>query len=87
MFTNFIKQFLAPLNESMSNQMPTLHWIGKEKVVNHHQEVPYRVLEHRYGFVADPATNSGEEQRQPTDSGNKIIHGDNLQALKSLLPE
>ena len=30
--------------------MPTLNWIGKDKVVNHHQEVPYRVLEHRFGF-------------------------------------
>jgi len=30
--------------------MPTLHWIGKEKVVNHHLDVPYRVLEHSYGF-------------------------------------
>lgn len=28
--------------------MPTLTWIGKEKVVNHHQEVPYRVLEHDF---------------------------------------
>ena len=25
--------------------MPTLEWIGKEKVINHHQDVPYRVLE------------------------------------------
>ena len=24
--------------------MPTLEWIGKEKVINHHQEVPFRVL-------------------------------------------
>ena len=31
--------------------MPTLTWIGKDKVVNH-QEVPYRVLEHKYGFQA-----------------------------------
>ena len=22
--------------------MPTLEWIGKDKVVNHHQEVPFR---------------------------------------------
>ena len=55
--------------------MPTLHWIGKEKVINHHLDVPYRVLDHRYTF------NSEEK------SGNKIIHGDNLEALKSLLPE
>ncbi|MCB0446422.1 MAG: site-specific DNA-methyltransferase [Gelidibacter sp.] len=61
--------------------MPTLHWIGKEKVVNHHQDVPYKVLEHKYGY-----TENGE-QEQPTNSGNKIIHGDNLEALKSLLPE
>jgi adenine-specific DNA-methyltransferase len=62
--------------------MPTLHWIGKEKVVNHHQDVPFRVLEHQYGFDA----NKGESEKL-TDSGNKIIHGDNLEALKSLLPE
>lgn len=62
--------------------MPTLHWIGKEKVVNHHQDVPFRVLEHKYGFTAD----SGNQDAQ-TNSGNKIIHGDNLEALKALLPE
>lgn len=62
--------------------MPTLHWIGKEKVINHHQDVPYRVLEHKYGFTADKG-----EQTEPIDCGNKIIHGDNLEALKSLLPE
>ncbi|WGF91530.1 site-specific DNA-methyltransferase [Aequorivita marisscotiae] len=67
--------------------MPTLNWIGKEKVVSHHQAVPYRVLEHKYGFTADPSTGSGQEQTEPTNSGNKIIHGDNLEALKSLLPE
>ena len=62
--------------------MPTLNWIGKEKVVSHHQDVPYRVLEHKYGYTADKG-----EQNEPTKSGNKIIHGDNLEALKSLLPE
>ena len=62
--------------------MPTLHWIGKDKVVSHHQDVPYRVLEHKYGFTADKG-----EKTKPTNSGNKIIHGDNLEALKSLLPE
>ncbi|REH47457.1 adenine-specific DNA-methyltransferase [Tenacibaculum gallaicum] len=62
--------------------MPTLNWIGKEKVISHHQDVPYRVLEHKYGFTAEKG-----EQNEPTKSGNKIIHGDNLEALKSLLPE
>ncbi|MFA7327167.1 MAG: DNA methyltransferase [Candidatus Kapaibacterium sp.] len=67
--------------------MPTLHWIGKEKVINHHQDVPFRVLEHKYGFTSDPNAGTATENNQPTNSGNKIIHGDNLEALKSLLPE
>lgn len=62
--------------------MPTLNWIGKDKVVSHHQDVPYRVLEHKYGFTSEKG-----EQTETTNSGNKIIHGDNLEALKSLLPE
>ena len=62
--------------------MPTLHWIGKDKVVNHHAEVPFRVLEHKYGYRGDNPSDTSE-----THSGNKIIHGDNLEALKALLPE
>lgn len=61
--------------------MPTLHWIGKEKVINHHMDVPFKVLEHSYGF------DNGTQSDQQTNSGNKIIHGDNLEALKALLPE
>ena len=60
--------------------MPTLDWIGKDKVINHHQDVPYRVLERQYSF---------DEQGQHTEdngSENMVIHGDNLEALKSLLP-
>lgn len=33
--------------------MPTLEWIGKDKVVNHHLDVPYRVLERQYSFDED----------------------------------
>ncbi|WP_318714143.1 site-specific DNA-methyltransferase [Treponema sp.] len=58
--------------------MPTLDWIGKKKVVNHHLDVPFKVLNKQYTFSAD-----GKAQ----DSENKIIHGDNLEALKALLPE
>jgi adenine-specific DNA-methyltransferase len=58
--------------------MPTLHWIGKDKVVNHHHDVPFRVLDHQTHFSS---------RDQPTTPGNKIIHGDNLEALKALLPE
>lgn len=61
--------------------MPTLHWIGKEKVINHHLDVPFKVLDHQYGF------DNGTQVSAETGSGNKIIHGDNLEALKALLPE
>jgi len=62
--------------------MPTLNWIGKDKVVNHHLNVPFYTLEHKYGFRAEDQTDTSE-----THSGNMIIHGDNLVALKALLPE
>lgn len=61
--------------------MPNLHWLGKDKVINHHLAVPFRVLEHGYGFE------NGKMGSADTKSGNKIIHGDNLEALKALLPE
>ena len=60
--------------------MPTLTWVGKDKVVNHHHDVPYRVLNKQYHFGL-PA---GQEANL---SRNHIVHGDNLEALKSLLPE
>ncbi len=60
--------------------MPTLEWIGKDKVINHHQQVPYRVLERRYSFDAD-----GQHDAD-NGSENMIIRGDNLEALKALLP-
>ena len=52
--------------------MPTLNWIGKDKVVNYAAKVPVHALNHVYNHGGD--------------IGNKIIHGDNLTALKSLLP-
>lgn len=67
--------------------MPTLNWIGKEKVINHHRDVPFKVLDHQYGFASDAVTGESSEQQEPTDSGNMIIHGDNLEALKALLPK
>lgn len=32
--------------------MPTLHWVGKDKVKHHHRDVPYRVLNTDYGYQA-----------------------------------
>ena len=30
--------------------MPTLHWIGKDKVINHNMDVPFKVLDKIYDF-------------------------------------
>ena len=56
--------------------MPTLEFKGKQHIYAHHLTVPYRPLE-------------PDETRScnPTDTDdNLIIHGDNLHALKALLP-
>ncbi len=55
--------------------MPTLDWIGKKAVLNHHREVPYRLLK------CDRELSAGDQ-----DSGNLLVEGDNLLALKALLP-
>lgn len=55
--------------------MATLDWIGKKAVLNHNREVPYHLLK------ADEALSAGEP-----DSGNLLVEGDNLLALKALLP-
>jgi site-specific DNA-methyltransferase (adenine-specific)/adenine-specific DNA-methyltransferase len=55
--------------------MPTLNWIGKEAVVNHHLQVPFHLLKDVPSLACgDPG------------SGNLIVQGDNLVALKALLP-
>ena len=60
--------------------MPTLEWIGKSKVINHHQDVPFRVLERKYSF------DENGQHSEDNGSENMIIRGDNLEALKALLP-
>ncbi len=56
--------------------MPELIFKGKEFVYNHHLAVPHRPL------IPHPEKSIGE----PRFDGNLIIQGDNLHALKSLLP-
>ena len=56
--------------------MPTLDFKGKHHIYAHHLSVPYRPLEPDKSRSCNP---SGAE-------GNLIIHGDNLKALKALLP-
>lgn len=55
--------------------MPTLDWIGKKAVLNHHRKVPYHLLK------SEPKLSIGDP-----GSGNILVEGDNLLALKALLP-
>ena len=55
--------------------MPSLNWIGKDAVVTHHKDVPFRLLE------PVPELSCGDAA-----SGNLIVQGVNLHALKALLP-
>ena len=89
--------------------MPMLKWAGKEKVVNHYNDVPFKVLERKWGYGdcsqisiehnCSQITNANAVgSRVPRDRNgragstlpaaeNMIIHGDNLAALKALLPQ
>ena len=55
--------------------MPTLDWIGKKAVVSHHRDVPFHLLK------TNQELSVGE-----MGSPNLLVHGDNLLALKALLP-
>lgn len=57
--------------------MPTLQFKGRNIIWNHHLAVPYHILEHEKKLDYKP------EQGE----GNLIIEGDNLTALKALLPK
>ena len=54
--------------------MPLFTWIGKDKVVGYDKEVPFRLLR------KNKSLSLGER------SENLIVEGDNLEALKALLP-
>lgn len=55
--------------------MATLDWIGKKAVLNYHRSVPFHLLRCNEELsVGDPG------------SGNLLVQGDNLLALKALLP-
>jgi adenine-specific DNA-methyltransferase len=54
--------------------MPTLHWLTREKDLAASAQAPYRLLEAVETYGDDPNTE------------NMLIHGDNLDALKALLP-
>ena len=56
--------------------MPTLEFNGKHHIYTHHLTVPYRPLE----------TDESRSCNPTSENDNLIIHGDNLHALKVLLP-
>ena len=96
-----VSRLSRPSQKGQSN-MPMLKWAGKDKVVNHHNEVPFRVLERKWEYgkccqCANVASTNSNSQLGNGNIGigntstmetfdNMIIHGDNLAALKSLLP-
>lgn len=55
--------------------MPILQWLDKDKTIKKANQSPYRLLE------SDPSLSYGDQ-----NSGNMLIQGDNLEALKALLP-
>ncbi|MGR2665084.1 site-specific DNA-methyltransferase [Vibrio campbellii] len=60
--------------------MPTLDFKGKQFVYSHHLSVPFRELK----VVTDKSL--PQEGKAASLDDNLIIHGDNLEALKALLP-
>jgi len=59
--------------------MPQLQFKGKQFVQNYHFTVPYRVLK--------PLPSKSLPKGRASLDDNLIIHGDNLAALKALLPK
>lgn len=60
--------------------MPTLEFKGKPFVYSHHLSVPFREL------IVDKNKSLPPRGQEPSLDDNLIIHGDNLEALKALLP-
>jgi hypothetical protein len=60
--------------------MPSVKWIKKDQILAQKIAVPYRVLKHEYHYE------EGVETSNEAANGHKIIHGDQLETLKSLLP-
>jgi adenine-specific DNA-methyltransferase len=65
--------------------MPTLDFKGKQFIYSHHHSVPFRelVIEDEKSL---PAKNKKPGQEKPKLDDNLIINGDNLHALKALMP-
>lgn len=58
--------------------MPTLDWLNRQDAFSSAARVPYRLL--------DPVSVHGDAANNPASQSNLLIQGDNLEALKALLP-
>ena len=66
--------------------MPTLEFKGKQHIYAHHLSVPYRPLIPDFAKSHPPQEGDRPSDTAPPADGNLIVHGDNLHALKALLP-
>lgn len=64
----------------VTTAMPSLDFKGKQFVYSHHLSVPFREL------VVDAKKSFPLKGGSPSLDDNLVIHGDNLEALKALLP-
>lgn len=64
----------AAVQKGLSD-MPMLSWMGRENAVKHDKDVVRKILRE------DKSLGCGE-----AEAGNILVHGDNLEALKALLP-
>ena len=62
--------------------MPTLDWLHRAAAFSVADQVPYRLLE----TVSHHGSSGNGHCRPRSNTDNLLIHGDNLEALKALLP-
>ena len=71
--------------------MPTLHWLTKETDLRKGKQIPFRILEKKEELSVDDSVGNGRTFDKLSDHNrslrnNIIIQGDNLEALKAILP-
>jgi len=79
MFLIVADAMLAMEHENEGNFMPILNWLDHDKSLKAAARVPYRIL------VEDAALSYGDKN-SPDMLSNMLIEGDNLHALKALMP-
>jgi hypothetical protein len=67
--------------------MPTLDWIGQKAVVNHHRQVPYRLLrcDGKLSVTPSPSQGEGRGEGWRNSTNNLLVQSDNLLTPKAPL--